>query len=125
MSQSTQLHELLTSLESELIRLGYTDGTMNFYRNRWKKLLNFAQSRGDVCFTEELGIAFASEVLNVPLQCGKLTQKETQDLRVVRMIGDFAFFADTISTKNCCTLMNSSSVVKSLLSIAGRKCFHL
>ena len=26
MSQSTQLQELLTSLESELIRLGYTDG---------------------------------------------------------------------------------------------------
>ena len=90
MSRSTQLQELLTSLESELIRLGYTDGTMNFYRSRWKKLLNFAQSRGDVCFTEELGMTFASEVLNVPLQCGKLTQKETQDLRVVRMIGDFA-----------------------------------
>ena len=28
------LPELLNSLESELLRLGYTEGTMTFYRNR-------------------------------------------------------------------------------------------
>ena len=90
MNQPQPLPQLLTSLESELLRLGYTDGTMTFYRNRWKKLLSFAQSRSEEYFSEDLGIAFATEILHVPLSSGKLTQKETQDLRVIRMIGDFA-----------------------------------
>lgn len=84
------LPELLNSLESELLRLGYTEGTMTFYRNRWKKLLDFAKKRDEKYFTEDLGMAFAEEILNIPLTSGKLTQRETQDLRVVRMIGDFA-----------------------------------
>ncbi len=32
------LHELLTDLEQELLRLGYTEGSMTFYRGRWRKL---------------------------------------------------------------------------------------
>ena len=37
------LHELLQDLEQELLRLGYTKGTMTFYRNRWRKLEDFAE----------------------------------------------------------------------------------
>ena len=65
MNQPQPLPQLLTSLESELLRLGYTDGTMTFYRNRWKKLLSFAQSRSEEYFSEDLGIAFATEILHV------------------------------------------------------------
>lgn len=89
MHRPESLPELLSSLEKELVRLGYTEGTMTFYRNRWKKLLRFAEDRGEEYFTEELGMEFAAEVLGVPITSGNLTQKETQDLRVVRMIGDF------------------------------------
>jgi len=90
MNQLQTLPELLDSLEKELLRLGYTNGTMTFYRRRWKKLLSFAQIRGKEHFTEEFGMAFATEILHIPLAPGKLTQRETQDLRVIRMIGDFA-----------------------------------
>ena len=38
-----QLPDLLSDLEQELTRLGYAEGTMKFYRGRWKQLLNFAQ----------------------------------------------------------------------------------
>jgi hypothetical protein len=41
--QQQTLHELLQDLEQELLRLGYTKGTMTFYRNRWRKLEDFAE----------------------------------------------------------------------------------
>ena len=40
--QQQILHELLQALEQELLRLGYTKGSMAFYRNRWRKLEDFA-----------------------------------------------------------------------------------
>src|SRR2546430_897475 len=36
--QQQALRQLLQDLEQELLRLGYTKGTMTFYRNRWRKL---------------------------------------------------------------------------------------
>ena len=41
--QSQTLHKLLQDLEQELLRLGYTKGSMTFYRNRWRKLEDFAK----------------------------------------------------------------------------------
>ncbi len=40
--QQQALRQLLQDLEQELLRLGYTKGTMTFYRNRWRKLEDFA-----------------------------------------------------------------------------------
>ena len=34
--QQQALRQLLQDLEQELLRLGYTKGTMTFYRNRWR-----------------------------------------------------------------------------------------
>ena len=41
--QQQALRQLLQDLEQELLRLGYTKGTMTFYRNRWRKLEDFAE----------------------------------------------------------------------------------
>src|SRR5947209_2871973 len=41
--QQQTLHQLLQDLEQEWLRLGYTKGTMTFYRNRWRKLEDFAE----------------------------------------------------------------------------------
>ena len=41
------LFELLFDLEQEMLRLGYTEGTMKFYRRRWHALRRFAQEQGE------------------------------------------------------------------------------
>lgn len=41
--QSKRLTKLLEEPEQELMRLGYTEGSLKFYRRRWKMLLDFAK----------------------------------------------------------------------------------
>jgi site-specific recombinase XerD len=89
--QQQLLSALLMDLEQELLRLGYTEGTMKFYRNRWQKLMNFANKRGEIHYSEQLGINFVLEYFGIAQDdFGKtLTQPQTQELRVIRMIGDY------------------------------------
>ncbi|MDD3581466.1 MAG: hypothetical protein PHW74_10640 [Desulfobacca sp.] len=56
--QKKPLKELLQELEQELLRLGYTEGSMKFYRNRWKKIIRFAQELGEIYYSEQLGINY-------------------------------------------------------------------
>lgn len=89
--QRKPLKEVLSGLEQELIRLGYTKGTMTFYRNRWQKLQLFADERGEIYYSEQLGINFVEYYFQIfEKDFGKtLSQKDTQELRIIRMIGDF------------------------------------
>lgn len=89
--QQQLLSSLLVELEEELLRLGYTEGTMKFYRNRWRKLSDFANKRGDTYYTEQLGIDFVQEYFGIVQDdFGKtLSQSQTQELRIIRMIGDY------------------------------------
>lgn len=85
------LEELLRDLEQELLRLGYVEGPIKFYRGRWKKLLRFAEERGQTHFSEELGLGFLEsqyQIFRKDLE-GTLSQRDAQDIRVIRMIGDF------------------------------------
>ena len=89
--QQQTLHELLQDLEQELLRLGYTNGSMTFYRNRWRKLEEYADRKGQVYYTERLGIDFVQEYFGIPQDdfSRTLDQAQTQELRVIRMVGDF------------------------------------
>lgn len=89
--QQQTLHELLQDLEQELLHLGYTKGTMTFYRNRWRKLEDFADRKGQVSYTEQLGIDFVREYFGITQDdfARTLNQAQTQELRVIRMVGDF------------------------------------
>ena len=60
-----ELSNLLSDLEQELLRLGYTEGTMKFYRRRWQQLTEFAQNRGELYYTEQLGIDFVLEQFGI------------------------------------------------------------
>jgi hypothetical protein len=85
------LEELLQDLEKELVRLGHVEGTMSFYQGRWRKLLKFAEERGATYFSEQLGLDFLEtqfHILRKDLE-NTLSQRDVQDIRVVRMIGDF------------------------------------
>ena len=59
------LKELLQDLEQELLRLGYVEGTMSFYRRRWLKLLKFAEERGATYFSEQLGLDFLESQFHI------------------------------------------------------------
>ena len=89
--QKQPLSDLLAELEQELLRLGYTKGSMQFYRNRWRKLIDFAQKRAELSFSEQLGIDFVHDYFGIEQDdFGKiLTQAQTQELRVIRMVGDY------------------------------------
>lgn len=89
--QEKMLRELLLDLEKELYRLGYTEATLNYYRSRWQKLLQFAYEHNELYFTEQLGIDFIESRFHIMKEdfLKVLSQKDTQELRVIRMIGDF------------------------------------
>lgn len=89
--QNKTLKELLLDLEQELLRLGYTEGSMNFYRNRWQKFLQFADEHNEIYYSEQLGIDFVEKFFHIfEKDFDKtLSQKDTQELRIIRMIGDF------------------------------------
>lgn len=89
--QMKPIKELLHDLEQELLRLGYTEGTMKFYRNRWQKILQFAEEQKETYYSEQLGIDYIeSHYQIIKKDFDKtLSQKDTQELRIIRMIGDF------------------------------------
>jgi integrase len=89
--QKKPLKDLLQELEQELLRLGYTEPSMNFYRNRWKRIIQFAEGRNETFYSEQLGINYVEhhyQILEKDFN-KTLSQKDTQELRIIRMIGDF------------------------------------
>ncbi len=89
--QKEPLTKLLHDLEQEMLRLSYTEGSMKFYRRRWQMLLQFAQERGETHYFEQMGIDFVEKYFHILEKDSKrpLSQPETQELRIIRMIGDF------------------------------------
>jgi len=85
------LKELVLDLEHELLRLGYTKGSMTFYKSRWQMLLEFAEDQGENYYSERLGIDFVEKRFNILKKDfeGILKQSEVQNLRIIRMLGDF------------------------------------
>ncbi len=89
--QKKLLTELINDLEQEMLRVHYTQGSMEFYRRRWKMLLKFAQEREENFYSEQLGIDFVEKHFHIFEKDFNrtLSQAETQELRIIRMIGDF------------------------------------
>ncbi|KKM19739.1 hypothetical protein LCGC14_1652580 [marine sediment metagenome] len=54
-------------------------------------LLEFAQKRDEVYYSERLGVDFIEKTFNILQKDfeGRLKQSEVQNLRVIRMLGDF------------------------------------
>lgn len=85
------LADLIQELDKEMLRLGYTNGSMQFYRKQWRALLQFAQEQGETFFSEELGIEFAEKHFRIfeKDSSRNLSQSDVQKLRIIRMLGDF------------------------------------
>ena len=72
-------------------RLGYTEGSMQFYRRRWRMLRQFATERGESFYSERLGVDFIEKHFQIFEKefNHTLSQAEAQELRIIRVIGDF------------------------------------
>ncbi len=89
--QKQPLAELIHDLEQEMLRLGYTKGSIQFYRRQWQSLLRFAEEQEETYFSERLGIDFIEKHFRIFVEDANriLEQSEIQKLRVIRAIGDF------------------------------------
>jgi site-specific recombinase XerD len=92
--QKKPLTKLLHDLEQELLRLGYTERTLKFYSRRWQMLLQFAREREEIYYSEEMGVDFVEKHFHILEKDFKrtLSQAETQELRIIRMIGDYQLY---------------------------------
>ena len=72
-------------------RLGYSKSSLQFYRQRWKMLLQFAAERNEVVYSERLGADFLEKYFsNFEKDFNHtLTPAETHELRTIRVVGDF------------------------------------
>lgn len=89
--QKQLLSELLNDLEKEMLKLGYTKGSIQFHRRQWRALIQFAKEQGEIYYSENLGINFVEKYYHLSYQDSnrRLLQSEVQKLRIIRMIGDF------------------------------------
>jgi site-specific recombinase XerD len=85
------LKQLLRQLEQELVRLGYKEATLNYYRSNWKKLIAYFDERNETFFSEKIAIQYVDEKCDffAKEEAGLLTQSNIYLFRIVRMIGDF------------------------------------
>ena len=86
------IRELLVQLEQELIREGYKEATLNYYRNNWRQIVTYFDECGEIYFSETVAMKYIDEKCNffAREKAGELTESNIYLFRIVRMIGDFA-----------------------------------
>lgn len=85
------LKELLKLLEQELIRMGYKEATLEYYRANWARLIGYFDDQGKEFFSEAIAMDYVDKKCDffAKEQAGLLTQSNIYLFRIVRMIGDF------------------------------------
>ena len=89
--EKVPLNELIKLLEKELIRVGYKESTLLYYRVNWKRIIDFFKSKGEDFFSEAVAMDYVDGACDFfeKEQAGLLTQSNIYLFRIVRMIGDF------------------------------------
>jgi integrase len=83
---------MVSGLDAELVRLGYKDSTMVWYRGCWRRLERFFAARGVEEFSLDLAMAWVDEACNFfeKEQAGTLKETDVYLFRVAQMLGDYA-----------------------------------
>ena len=76
---------LVSGLDAELVRLGYKDSTMVWYRGCWRRLQKYFAARGVEEFSLELAVAWVDEACSffAKEQAGTLKRTDVYLFRVV------------------------------------------
>ena len=82
---------LVSGLEAEMIRLGYKDSTMVWYRGAWRRLQRYFAARGVEEFSLDLAMAWVDEACGffAKEQAGTLRQTDVYLFRVAQMLGEY------------------------------------
>lgn len=93
------LTELINSLELELIRQGYKESTLNYYRTNWKHIKAYFELQNEDYFSERIAMKYVDNKCDffAKEKANKLTQSNVYLFRVVRMMGDFAEHGTVLS----------------------------
>ncbi|SPL62506.1 site-specific integrase [Ochrobactrum soli] len=85
------LSALVIDLDRELLRLGYKDSTMIWYRQCWRRLERFFADRSVEEFSLEIAMAWVDTACDffAKEQAGTLRQTDVYLFRVAQMLGDF------------------------------------
>lgn len=89
----TAVGELVSELDAELVRLGYTPSTMVWYRGCWRRLERWFASRGVQEFSLDVAMAWVDEACGgffEKEQAGTLKATDVYLFRVAAMLDDFA-----------------------------------
>jgi integrase/recombinase XerD len=83
--------ELTHRLETELRRLHYTEDSISAYRRAWKHIASFLAKEKLPSFSEDAGMRFLDAKYDFTKleKTGALTQSLINQLRIIRMLGDF------------------------------------
>ena len=89
--EKLSIRELVNLLEQELIRVGYKDATLNYYRDNWKRIIAHFDERGEAFFSEAIAMQYVDAKCDffAKEKAGLLTQSNIYLFRIVRMMGDF------------------------------------
>ena len=82
---------LVSGLDAELVRLGYKDSTMVWYRGCWRRLQRYFTARGTEEFSLDLAMAWVDEACGffAKEQAGTLKQTDVYLFRVAQMLGEY------------------------------------
>src|SRR5436190_18267767 len=85
------LYALVSGLDAELVRLGYKDSTMVWYRGCWRRLQKYFAARGVEEFSLNLAMAWVDEACGffAKEQAGTLKQTDVYLFRVAQMLGEY------------------------------------
>ena len=85
------LPALVSGLDAELVRLGYKESTMVWYRGAWRRLQRYFTARGTEEFSLELAMAWVDEACGffAKEQASTLKQTDVYLFRVAQMLGEY------------------------------------
>jgi integrase len=85
------LSALVSGLDAELVRLGYKDSTMVWYRGCWRRLQRYFAARGTEEFSLDVAMAWVDEACGffAKEQAGTLKQTDVYLFRVAQMRGEY------------------------------------
>src|SRR3989440_9874422 len=82
---------LVSGLDAELVRLGYKDSTMVWYRGCWRRMQKYFAARGVEEFSLDVAMAWVDEACGffAKEQAGTLKQTDVYLFRVAQMLGEY------------------------------------
>ena len=85
------IHELSERVLEELHRLKYSDNSICGFRAAFKRIRKFAEEKGELFFTEELGRQYLKETYECEVNYyqEKLPKNAKNAIRQIRLLGDY------------------------------------